>query len=359
MFSARGWRWSTAGAIWLIFLLPAFDDALHSHHDVAVRTLTVLDLAAFVVLYLVSFPATRHRPPGDPLRYVVVGLSLVLGLLALPGAGEDGLSTFVYVAVVAVALLPPRVAIGIAGGLAALAVTLVFTVPDWSDDPAGLVFSIVLATAASSAFVRLLRRNAELAIVRDDLAELAVEQERARFARDLHDLLGHSLTVITVKSELAGRLMSRDPERAAVEVADIERLAREALADVRATVAGYREVTLSAEVSAARAALLAAGIDAELPGALDEVPGERRELFGWVVREGVTNVVRHSRAERVRVSVSPTTVEVVDDGVSPVGVISPGHGIEGLRERLAAAGGRLEAGPLESGGFRLYAEVPA
>jgi two-component system sensor histidine kinase DesK len=149
-------------------------------------------------------------------------------------------------------------------------------------------------------------------------------------------------------------------------VADIERLAREALADVRSTVAGYREVTLSVELAAARSALHAAGICAELPGALDEVPGGRRELFGWVVREGVTNVVRHSKARRVRVAVSPTTVEVVDDGVgcpwrqpSDAEAAVGGHGLDGLRERLAGVGGQLEAGPIEGGGFRLYAEVPA
>lgn len=181
----------------------------------------------------------------------------------------------------------------------------------------------------------------------------------ARFARDLHDLLGHSLTVITVKAELAGRLMTRDPAKAAAEVTDIERLAREALADVRATVAGYREVTLAVELSSARSALEAAGIAAELPLALDDVPGERRELFGWVVREAVTNVVRHSRAGRVRVQVSPTSVEVVDDGSGCAGNPAGGHGLDGLRDRLAAVGGRLEVGPVDTGGFRLFAEVPA
>jgi two-component system sensor histidine kinase DesK len=243
--------------------------------------------------------------------------------------------------------------------IAALATVLIETVPGWSGDPASLLFSIGLATVATAAFVRLIRRNAELAVARDDLAHLAVEQERARFARDLHDLLGHSLTVITVKAELAGRLMTRDPTKAAIEVADIERLAREALTDVRATVAGYREVTLAVELSSARTALDAAGIAAELPGALDDVPGNRRELFGWVVREGVTNVVRHSQAHQVRVAVSPTSVEVVDDGDGCAGDVSGGHGLDGLRERLAEVGGRLEAGPADAGGFRLFAEVPA
>jgi two-component system sensor histidine kinase DesK len=355
---AARWRWTIGGAIWLIFLAPAFTAAVRGDHGVAVRTLTVLDLSVFVVVYLISVPVSATWSMRDPRRYALVGLVLLLGLLALPGTGEEALATFVYVAVVSVALLPPRVAVACAAGVAALAAILSVAVPGWSNDPGGLVFSIVLATAASSAFVRLLRRNAELAMARDDLADLAVEQERARFARDLHDLLGHSLTVITVKAELAGRLLDRDPARAAAEVADIERLAREALTDVRSTVSGYRGVTLAAEISSARVALDAAGVRAELPGAVDEVPGELRELFGWVLREGVTNVLRHADAGRVRVSVSAHAVEIVDDGSgTPTG--ADGTGLAGLRERLTQAGGRLDAGPAEGGGFRLYAEVPA
>jgi two-component system sensor histidine kinase DesK len=126
---------------------------------------------------------------------------------------------------------------------------------------------------------------------------------------------------------------------------------------VRATVAGYRGVTLAAEISAARSALDAAGVHADLPGAVDDVPGERRELFGWVLREGVTNVVRHSDASRVRVSVSARTVEIVDDGTVASAAVD-GSGLTGLRERLAEVGGRLDAGPVDGGGFRLYAEVP-
>jgi two-component system sensor histidine kinase DesK len=356
---SRRWRWSFSGIFWLVFLTPAIRTTLNSDRDIAVKAATLVCFALFIALYLLSVPLTASRPWNDPVRYLTPVAALVLGLLTIPVAGEDGVSTFVYVAVVAVGLLPPRVAIGFAVSVAALATVLVESVPGWSRDPASLLFSIGLATVATSAFMRLIRRNAELAVAREDLAHFAVEQERARFARDLHDLLGHSLTVITVKAELAGKLLSRDPGKAADEVADIERLAREALADVRATVAGYREVTLAAEVSSARSTLEAAGIAAELPGALDEVPGERRELFGWVVREGVTNVVRHSRAQRVRVAVSPTTVEVVDDGTGCVDIVASGHGLQGLRERLAEVGGRLEAGPVDAGGFRLFAEVPA
>jgi two-component system, NarL family, sensor histidine kinase DesK len=355
---SRRWRWSFAALVWLVFLAPAINDTVHADHGIAARAATLLVFAAFSLVYILSVPLTAYRAPHDPLRYAVPVVALALGLLTIPVAGEEGLSTFVYVAVIAVGLLPTRIALGYAGFVAVLAATLDLTVPGWNHDPGSLLFSIVLATAATAAFVRLLRRNAELALARGDLARLAVEQERARFARDLHDLLGHSLTVITVKSELAGRLMTRDPVKAAAEVADIERLAREALADVRATVGGYREVTLAAEVSSARSALDAAGIAAELPGALDEVPGTRRELFGWVVREGVTNVVRHSRAHRVQVRVSPTTVEVVDDGAGCPGTSTAGHGLDGLRERVDAVDGRLEAGPIDGGGFRLFVEVP-
>jgi two-component system sensor histidine kinase DesK len=355
----RRWRWSIAGLFWLVFLIPAINTTLHSHRGAAAVTATMVCFALFIAVYLLSVPLTAFRAASDPVRYLTPVLALVLGLLTLPVAGEAGLGTFVYVAVIAVGLLPLRIAIGFAVFLGGLATVLTLSVPGWSGNPGSLLFSIGLATVATAAFVRLLRRNAELALAREDLAHLAVEQERARFARDLHDLLGHSLTVITVKAELAGRLMTRDPAKAAAEVADIERLAREALTDVRATVAGYREVTLSVELSSARSALEAAGIVAVLPGALDDVPGDRRELFGWVVREGVTNVVRHSHAERVRVAVSRTSVEVVDDGSGCAGDVGGGSGLDGLRSRLAEVGGRLEAGPVETGGFRLFAEVPA
>ena len=188
---------------------------------------------------------------------------------------------------------------------------------------------------------------------------MAVEQERARFARDLHDLLGHSLTVITVKSELARRVMASDPRarrgRGRRHRAAGPRGAGRRARDRR----GLPRVTLAAEISSARSALDAAGVHAELPGAVDDVPGERRELFGWVLREGVTNVVRHSDAQRVRVSVSAAQRRDRRRRHRAPATSVDGSGLAGLRERLAEVGGRLDAGPVEGGGFRLYAEVPA
>jgi two-component system sensor histidine kinase DesK len=180
---------------------------------------------------------------------------------------------------------------------------------------------------------------------------MAVSQERTRFARDLHDILGHSLTVITVKAELAGRLVELAPDRAGAEIADIERLARDALADVRVAVSGYREANLAAELVSARAALDAAGIEAELPTAVDDVPGERSELFGWAVREGVTNVIRHSGAARCRVLVRAEEIRIEDDGRTRPA--ADGNGVNGLRERAEKLGAGVTVGRSDLGGFLL------
>ena len=216
---------------------------------------------------------------------------------------------------------------------------------------------MALGSLAAFGFMALLRRTVELRAAQQEVSRLAAERERMRIARDLHDLLGHSLTAVTVKAQLAGRLVGRDDVRAAAEITAVERLSRQALADVRAAVAGYREVSLAVELATSREVLGAAGIAADLPAAVDEVPAALRELFGWVVREGVTNAVRHSGAQRVRVAVTPSSVEVTDDGRGRR-VPAPGSGLAGLTERAGLAGGHLDAGPLPSGGFRLRLTVP-
>src|SRR6185436_7841571 len=142
------------------------------------------------------------------------------------------------------------------------------------------------AAVAIFGITSMMRRNIDLIKAHEENAELLVENERTRFARDLHDILGHSLTVITVKAELAGRLMDADPVRAKAEIADLERLSRDALADVRRAVEGYRELTLPGELARAREALRSAGIEADLPGSAEDVPSDMREVFAWAVREG-------------------------------------------------------------------------
>ena len=146
-------------------------------------------------------------------------------------------------------------------------------------------------------------RNQELNEARAELALSAVAAERERFARDLHDLLGHSLSVIAIKAELAGRLMSIDPERAAAEVADVEGVARESLREVRQAVSGYRQPTLEKELEGARVALSAAGIEAEVERAPVTLDPEVEAVLAWAVREGATNVIRHSGATHCQVRV--------------------------------------------------------
>jgi two-component system sensor histidine kinase DesK len=205
---------------------------------------------------------------------------------------------------------------------------------------------------------QLMARNVDLIEAREENARLAVADERNRFARDLHDIHGHSLTVITVKAELANRLLDVDPERARSELADLERLSRDALADVRRAVEGYRDLTLPGELARAREALRAAGIDAELPNSAESVPSELRELFAWTVREGVTNVIRHSRASHCIVQLEAERVSVRDDGVGPEELGEHGHGLDGLRERAASAGAVLVTRTLQPRGFELSVGVP-
>jgi two-component system sensor histidine kinase DesK len=194
--------------------------------------------------------------------------------------------------------------------------------------------------------------NRKLRDAQATIATLAAAEERARLARDLHDVLGHSLTVVAVKSELAGRLVERDPKKAAAEIKDIEQLARTALADLRAAVTSYREMNLDSELSAAKTALEAAGIEAQFPADADAVDEDLRPLFCWVLREGVTNVIRHSNAKRCWVEFESRQLRVRDDGTQSVPRGPSGNGLKGLTERATEAGATLSVAR-GSGGFSL------
>jgi two-component system sensor histidine kinase DesK len=191
--------------------------------------------------------------------------------------------------------------------------------------------------------------------------ELAVAKERLRFAADLHDIQGHHLQVIALKTELAGRLLDVDPAAARVQIDEAQQLARTALEDTRALVHGYRAVSLAAEAANAAEVLRAAGIQASVEVDAEGLPSEERTLFGLVMREATTNILRHSEAGcvtfRLVRSGQGRVLSVTNDGVGGPGPRTAGTGIEGLRKRFEAIGGAVDA-RLEGGRFVLTATTP-
>ncbi|MEU8847292.1 sensor histidine kinase [Streptomyces sp. NPDC048564] len=229
-----------------------------------------------------------------------------------------------------------------------------------------IAYATWISTIVTAAILSLSEAVRELRAAREELARRAVEEERLRFSRDLHDLLGHTLSVIVVKSEAARRLAARDMDAAVAQVADIESVGRQALTEIREAVTGYRRGSLATELDRAHSALAAAGITPAFHQSGPPLPQQTEALLGWVVREAVTNVVRHSGAARCEITVSGGTervrLTVTDDGTGTP-VTAPregigGTGLRGMTERLAAAGGTLTAGPGPREGFVVTAELP-
>ncbi|WP_330291440.1 sensor histidine kinase [Streptomyces sp. NBC_00576] len=241
-------------------------------------------------------------------------------------------------------------------------------------DALNVAYGTFLSTMVTAAILSLTEAVRELRAAREELARRAVEEERLRFSRDLHDLLGHTLSVIVVKSEAARRLAPRDMDAALLQITDIESVGRQALTEIREAVTGYRQGSLATELDRADSVLTAADVTPVIHRSGPPLSPAAEALLGWVVREAVTNVVRHSIATRCEITVEGTTGEgtgervrlcVADNGTgpkqAPTGSTRPGvggTGLRGLTERLAAAGGSLEAGPTPGGGFLLTAELP-
>ncbi|MEV7125664.1 sensor histidine kinase [Streptomyces sp. NPDC093260] len=229
-----------------------------------------------------------------------------------------------------------------------------------------IAYATFLSTAVTAAILSLSEAVRELRAAREELARRAVEEERLRFSRDLHDLLGHTLSVIVVKSEAARRLAPRDMDAALSQITDIESVGRQALTEIREAVTGYREGSLSTELDRARSALTAAGIEPVVRRSGPPLTPQTEALLGWVVRETVTNAVRHSGAARCEITVAGAAervrLTVSDDGrgtvAAPAAPGVGGTGLKGLTERLATAGGSLSAGPSARGGFTVTAELP-
>lgn len=308
-------------------------------------------------LWSASAKPSEVRKRRATIAFLVV-LAVALNLIL----GSEWRVLFFHLNVAAGVMLLTRDAYAAIAGLAVVTLGLGVT-----SGMAWLVLPTVAIGLWATAFVRQVAAVAELRAAREELARLAVNEERLRFARDLHDLLGHSLSLITLKSELAGRLLPVAPEKARVEVRDIEGVARQALREVRQAVAGYRQPTLDEELAGAREMLEAAGIACRIENGTGVLPNATDALLAWAVREGTTNVIRHSRAQNCEIRLTrdekELRAEISDDGIgSPPGQgeTPSGSGLSGLAERVAsfAGGGEFDAGSLPVGGFRLRVSLP-
>ncbi|BDA63371.1 sensor histidine kinase [Actinomyces capricornis] len=339
-------------SFWVVLLLVPMSVTIASAIPLAAKTTTIIGFIGFAGVYMwaVSTMTAWFEQPeaggvAPRLRMLLarLGAMALLAALTLPVLGLWYVFYIPYFCAVILWVLPLR-----SGALTVSALCLGCLLLAFAVRAPGHYLQAVLGCCVSAVFVllsrigdegshqRLLARERELA--RD--TELAALREREEIGRDVHDILGHSLTVLTLKAEVAQRLVPRDPQAAQEELAAIIELSRGALADVRATVNRLRTPDLASQVEASRTAFTAAGIAVGVEGAAASVPLAQRELLAWALREATTNILRHAGAQRVRLELAPGLLRVVDDG-SGMGDAPLGNGLRGLRERVEGAGGAL------------------
>lgn len=344
--------------------------------------------------FYVQLVFRRFAVPGmrDRVSMVLLGAMAVITFGLAIGYGGSWLLFFPLLSLACGTILRARsLALGLVV-LAACAVGVALWRGNHAADPWTIGYGTFLSGAVTAAILALSATVRELRETQAELARGAVERERLRFSRDLHDLLGHTLSVIVVKSEAARRLAPRDLDAALGQIADIESVGRQALTEVREAVTGYRAGSLSGELDRALSALAAAGIEGTVHRTGPPLTPRTEALLGWVVREAVTNVVRHSGATHCVLAVTSGSARVLltvtDDGpgggrsgprtdsagaghgpgrgdrrgTGPDDAEPPyaygGTGLAGLSERLALVGGSLRAAPGPDRGFVVRAEVP-
>ena len=336
---AVGW-----GIVWAAFMVPVVRVGLAQGSSGGVWGAVSAIVSCACLYAACSLSVRRVRqgltwPSRLSLLLIVVGALTATG--AALGVGSPGLQLVVFLAVVLAFSLPWQAAIGPIAILTGILFLIPRMIPSWSASEDAWI--ALLGAGSACVFGRYIMEQRRMArILEQRTHELEINEERNRMARDMHDILGHSLTVIALKSELATRLVDVAPDQARAELDEVQSLARSALADVRATVNSYRELSLAGELARATGVLTSAGIRADLPLTVEAVDPELRELFAWVVREGVTNVVRHARASHCKVELTSDSVEVTDDGIGLDSAgAGDGHGLEGLRQRCQDNGADL------------------
>lgn len=361
-------------SLWLLYLAGPVGQLLQPGVSTGQRIWGFLGLALFVLTYFALVFRHMWRTLTRQVTYAALAVLLALSLALSCTMDFSWLVLFIFTSVASGVVLSWQQSRWAIPLVTALLLAVGWHYPEIRDY---YLFAYGLPALGCGFMMvgvqHLIRTTQELRAARQEVARLAANDERLRLARDLHDLLGHSLSLITLKSELAGRMLPDRPDDAARQVADIERVSRQALVDVREAVTGYRRPRITVELAGARAALRTAGITAAVDPALDD---EQRDLsadeegaLAWALREAVTNVVRHSGARRCELLLTEEweaderrylCLSVIDDGIGPPrGSGHDGNGLTGLRERLARADGRLETGPAPRGrGFALRASVP-
>lgn len=310
--------------------------------------------AIFLGIYIAYMRARSMRQ-----RYVYLVAFSLLGMLAFPINGAAS-NFFVYTTAFlpfVVASVPRTVAI-------MTAQSLVVALEGWllHLNPINIAIGIFLIAVVGTTnifFAQQKRANYKLYMAQSEIEQLAAVAERERIARDLHDVLGHTLSVIVLKAELAGRLVERDPERAAQEIADVEKTARTALTEVREAIGGYRSRGLPAEMESARSTLAAAGVALACESPLPALAAAQETVICLAVREAVTNIVRHAHATHCRMRFTTTgdnycSLAIDDDGTHAM--LQEGNGLRGMRERVEAMGGRFAIDTTL--GTRLLIELP-
>lgn len=341
-------------AIWLVFLGYTIAALLQDGLDTAQLVLGLALVILYAGVYMAGFifgnrlDARPRWVKWNPLGLAIM-VVIILGMSAM--IGLDALYMTPFLIAYACFLLPRGAAWSV--GLGTVAVTLLLT--GLAGTLPGYLFIVAIQVGifvlnmVTFAFIQAGERNEKMQ------SDLALASERERVARDVHDVLGHTLTVVAVKAELAERLIDGDPERSRTEIAEIRALVRGALADVRATVGGLRGNDLSTQLAALRVTLDGAGVVVDVEGEhAGQVPDRLRDPLGWLVREAGTNVLRHARATRCVIRFSPGSLVIEDDGVG-LGGSTAGNGMCGMSERMAEAGASFHVGAASLGGARVEA----
>lgn len=337
--TSRTGRW--IASIWLVYLGFVFYEPFEASAPLWLWAVSVLSVLVFLPLYYGSFHYAGPRPRRALAMVVAIA---VLGLALVP-INVGGCTYVIFSAAIAGFPIRRRVVTllyvaGLALGLAGMFVLRPGPFQDW------MGFQVVLVAIVGLANALTFMEKRSQALVRraqEEVEEMAKLAERERIARDLHDVLGHTLSVIALKSELAAKLADLDPRRAVAEIRDVERVSRLALTEVRAAVEGYRQRGFRGEVQHGTQALGAAGVRLETEISPLTLAAKQETVLALAVREAITNVIRHARATWCRISLradaNRLVLRVEDDGVG--GRLLEGNGLTGMRERVQAAGGTL------------------